>query len=226
MIVDVFHAVLDSIQSEADDIAHIENIKQNENTIRREVGLEILEALRFPAIKERFEEVDEAHKRTFEWIFQSAGDGNPGDTVNSDSAKRWSGFPEWLSSGSGLYWVNGKAASGKSTLMKHVFMHSNTHYHLENWATAAFSHRPLYIVSFFFWLSGTKEQKSQRGLLRSLLYDILRRNLRLLPLVFPQRWSLKYLSRVNISKESSLVSETVALFWNKELTNHTVTVRC
>lgn len=28
---------------------------------------------------------------------------------------------EWLESGSGVYWISGKAGSGKSTLMKHLF---------------------------------------------------------------------------------------------------------
>lgn len=40
---------------------------------------------------------------------------------------------QWLESGSGVYWVCGKAGSGKSTLMKHIFFHRDVPKLLQRW---------------------------------------------------------------------------------------------
>jgi ABC-type thiamine transport system ATPase subunit len=50
----------------------------------------------------REERILEAHEKTFRWIFKD------------------SPFKHWLESktGSNLFWISGKAGSGKSTLMK------------------------------------------------------------------------------------------------------------
>lgn len=44
----------------------------------------------------------------------------------------------------------------------------------------------------FFWNSGTREQKSQIGLLRSLLHQVLNKNPELVPIVFPILWAQTY----------------------------------
>lgn len=69
----------------------------------------ILESLRFQTMDDRSEEIELAHQKTFGWVFAAPEQGKP-----------WADFPEWLSLGTGIYWINGKAASGKSTLMKYV----------------------------------------------------------------------------------------------------------
>lgn len=49
-------------------------------------------------------------KRTFEWIHK----------IPETSDISWSDFNNWLRCGTGIYWINGKAASDKSTLMKYA----------------------------------------------------------------------------------------------------------
>lgn len=69
-----------------------------------------------------------------------------------------------------MYWVCGKAGSGKSTFMKHMYDERKTRQFLSVWAG---NHR-LCVATFFFWNSGTREQKSQRQkLATSLLHYLL-----------------------------------------------------
>lgn len=46
---------------------------------------------------------------------------------------------------------------------------------------------PVLVATFFFWNSGTQEQRSQVGLLRSLLFQILHHQPALMHLVFPEK---------------------------------------
>lgn len=75
----------------------------------------------------------------------------------------------WLLEGSGIYWIFGKAGSGKSTLMNYLAYHKDTKLVLDQWACGT----KLIRCQFFFYALGQKEQRSQLGLLRSLLYQIL-----------------------------------------------------
>jgi hypothetical protein len=180
LIVNVFESVLES-----GDYSQARVARKNEMTIRQSVGEDILESFRFQSITERFEEVAEAHRETFKWIFQKAENGP--HAVHAGPNTKWSDFPNWLQQGTGLYWVNGKAASGKSTLMKYIRLHPGTHRYLTTWAGMTQQCTPLYVAGFFFWMSGTKDQKSQSGLLRSLFHDILQQDPRLIPIVFPKQ---------------------------------------
>jgi len=65
----------------------------------------IRNSLMFQSMSERHEEILEAHKRTFKWIY---------DKPSKDSS--WSSFSEWLKLGSGIYWMRGKPGSGMLTL--------------------------------------------------------------------------------------------------------------
>ena len=134
----------------------------------------ILDQLFFPQIEERHEWIPTAHHRTLNWIFEEAG------TVQSN----WSNLNYWLQSGDGLYWVCGKAGSGKSTLMKHICHDTRTMDSLRTWASGA----NLVKASCYFWNPGTTMQKSHLGLLQSLLYEIMAGHRDLMPLLFPRRW--------------------------------------
>ena len=70
----------------------------------------MMDSLRNESAEWRFEGIEEAYKTTFDWIFE-----NPELE-----------FRAWLQKGSGVYWINGKPGSGKSTLMKHVYRHPQT----------------------------------------------------------------------------------------------------
>ncbi|KAI9692998.1 MAG: hypothetical protein M1822_004993 [Bathelium mastoideum] len=123
----------------------------------------ILESLYFSALYAREDEIAEAHRQTFEWIF-SHGE-----------------FTEFLKHEDGQFWVSGKAGSGKSTLMKFLHRHNQTMKALEQWA----DQKQLIVASFFFWNAGTSLQKSQEGLLRSILLEILQKHRSLIPVAFP-----------------------------------------
>lgn len=131
----------------------------------------ILDCLYFRQITDRVEEVAPAHRRTFEWIFR--------DPVPIQ--KPWSDFKRWLTQGQGCYWIGGKAGSGKSTLMKYIHGDERTKIALRTWA----GERELVTASFFFWNLGSELQRSHKGLLRSLLFDILAQRPYLIPTTLP-----------------------------------------
>ena len=136
----------------------------------------ILRSLHFKTIKTRQVNVKEAHPKTFEWIFKDP----------DDPLKPRTNFRQWMSSESknGIYWISGKAGSGKSTLMKFLINHQVTTSLLESWAGV----EKLAIVSHFFWSSGNAMQKSQEGLLQSLLFQVLRQYPDLIQPCCRDRW--------------------------------------
>ncbi|OQE22821.1 hypothetical protein PENFLA_c012G09388 [Penicillium flavigenum] len=97
---------------------------------------------------------------TLQWVF------DPPPTIQPV----WTKIPSWLEACDGVYWISGKAGSGKSTLMKWLLHEDRTTQLLESWAGS----KVLLKAQYFFWSSGTSEQKTLSGLLRSLLYDLLR----------------------------------------------------
>ena len=113
----------------------------------------MMDSLRNESAEWRYQEIEEAHQATFDWIFE-----NP----ELD-------FCAWLQSGSGVYWINGKPGSGKSTLMKHVYHHPRT---IEIMAQRDQA-RLQVTAAFFFHDRGISRQNSFEGLLHSVLYQIL-----------------------------------------------------
>ena len=146
------------------------------------------DSLFFPEILARQEQISDAHLGTCRWIF-CAADSNPGGlqgegrtdiSSNEELAQRidwradderlprWSNFVDWLENGEGVYWINGKPGSGKSTLMNFITSEDRTKELLTNWSKSG----NLIMIRFFFWNPGTSLQKTFQGLLRSLLYQI------------------------------------------------------
>lgn len=143
--------------------------QDEEDKVRLAVATHVLENLQYHTMTNRYEEIIEAYPQTCDWIY--------GDATSIEHP--WNSFQEWLSSGNGIYWVNGKAGSGKSTLMRYIFDDIRTSEHLRKWSKRV----PVTIATFFFWNSGTPEQKSQIGLLRALLFQILHQHPHLIPTV-------------------------------------------
>ncbi|KAI1456385.1 prion-inhibition and propagation-domain-containing protein [Annulohypoxylon moriforme] len=138
---------------------------------------QILRRLWFRTIDLRKDSVSQAHSKTFHWALEPP---------KQDSA--WHDLPKWLLHGSGIYWISGKAGSGKSTLMKYVYQHEKTATFLSQWAGDI----PCYKHHFFFWNMGTYEQKSQEGLSRALLYQILSNHPSLIKEALPNMWKQCY----------------------------------
>jgi hypothetical protein len=133
----------------------------------------ILKSLRFSTMKVRHSKIAGAHRNTFRWMFEKP-----------TNLRLQVKYGEWLRSDDPIYWISGKPGSGKSTLMKYLVSEERTRAHLQSWA----SPKNLVIASFFFWIAGTEMQKSQKGLLQSLLYEVLRQCPNLIPPTFPSRW--------------------------------------
>ncbi|KAL9618805.1 MAG: hypothetical protein Q9160_006528 [Pyrenula sp. 1 TL-2023] len=139
----------------------------------------LLEQLGFASMQEREEEVPEAHKRTFEWIFDLSNE----ETVSTSR----NDFGQWArtTTGDKIYWINGKPGSGKSTLLRFLNGHRKTQDYLRTWAGS----KPVVNAVFFFWISGSLEQRSQTGFFRSLLHQLLNAHRKLIPVTFPDLWA-------------------------------------
>lgn len=125
-------------------------------------------------MRSRWDSIRSANPDTYEWMFATDVSGSPPLR-----------FAKWLAEEEGIFWVTGKAGSGKSTLMKHVSEHPETQEILCQWASS----RSLVIVSHYFWYLGTSMQKSYEGLLRSILHDILAKCPDLIEQVCKSRWA-------------------------------------
>ncbi|KAH6672603.1 hypothetical protein B0J14DRAFT_514181 [Halenospora varia] len=190
-----------NLQSMASITASVEILavsQQDEKALRVDVENKILDHLAYPVMPERYESVVDAHPLTFEWAFQ--------DSISE--SRRWANLATWLKTGNGLYWISGKPGSGKSTLMKHIYDDDRTRLYLNDWAHMGES-TPVVIGTFFFWNSGTLEQRSQIGMLRTLLFQVLEQVPELIPVVFPSLWAKQY--EKQLADKSSVWSETWTL---------------
>ncbi|KAF4826608.1 Vegetative incompatibility protein HET-E-1 [Colletotrichum tropicale] len=137
---------------------------------------DLLDSLYFPQQGDRLYDIKPAHKGTFEWIYSEPRSGATKAT--------WANFQTWLQHDSGIYWVSGKAGSGKSTLMKMVSNDERTRHHLLEWSAGS----RLLVLSFYFWNPGTPLQKSLEGLLRSIISQALEKFPELAEKLFPDRF--------------------------------------
>jgi hypothetical protein len=95
---------------------------------------------------------------------------------------------KWLQDERPSFWINGKAGSGKSSLMSFVESDRRTEAVLQTWART----RKLYMFSFFFWRPGSSLQKSIAGLLRTILYQVAKAVPAVVPQIISNRQSLTY----------------------------------
>ncbi|KAM0722948.1 hypothetical protein Q7P37_001146 [Cladosporium fusiforme] len=141
----------------------------SERAALTETTTQILKSLRFEFMQERQSLIKERHAKTFSWVFEA--DATP--------------FRAWLEDGNGAFWISGRAGSGKSTLMKFLETSPETKDILLRWA----GKRQLFVTSFYFWITASSSmQKSQEGLLQSIIFEILRQEPALIPKVTPERW--------------------------------------
>ncbi|KAK3623542.1 hypothetical protein LTR56_011801 [Elasticomyces elasticus] len=143
---------------------------------------EVLQNLEFPGMNRRLVYVDESSAGTFDWTFHD----RPVIEYCGHETSLNNPLPEWLRAHNRLFLVRGKAGSGKSTLMKHVSGHEHTSVLLREWADAL--NCRLVMGNIFFWKAGTHLEKTREGLLRSLLYQVLRVCRDWIPAVLPLRW--------------------------------------
>jgi hypothetical protein len=127
----------------------------------------------------------------------------------------WQSFLEWLLSEAKVYWISGIPGSGKSTLIKFIVHHEQTMKLLRLWRSE------IMILSYFFWRIGSPTQNSLKGLLTSLLYQILEENSSIVEglvdspeltrIEFYDDWSLSELKRA-ISSAINLQPKSLCIF--------------
>ena len=129
----------------------------------------ILDSLSLPALRDRELQIVTSYESTFEWIWQQSHL-----------------FSQWLTGDHGTsFWITGLPGSGKSTLLRYIASNPRTHSSLKQWTGG----KNVLLASFYFWESGTAMQRSQEGLLRSLLHQLLVPHPEMIPLIFPTLWA-------------------------------------
>ncbi|KAF1966492.1 hypothetical protein BU23DRAFT_486369, partial [Bimuria novae-zelandiae CBS 107.79] len=108
-----------------------------------------------------------AHEATLEWVFEDA----------HKTHTPWDSFKHWLHNKAGLYWITGKAGSGKSTLVKFLDKDHRLRASLARLASNA----PLIVASYYSWNPGDILQKSQEGLFRTFLLQVFKHQLDRVP---------------------------------------------
>lgn len=135
----------------------------------------ILKSLRYAEMDYRQSNIVNPSHSSYGWIFEEAG------TTKRRPSTR---YVQWLREDDGIFWITGKAGSGKSTLMKHIYTDERTHAALRSWANC----RKLLTASHYFWYAGSQVEKSYAGLIRSMLYKILFSCPDLIKSVCKSRW--------------------------------------
>lgn len=174
---------------------------QIEQASRAWLQEKLLQSLKYPGMNERANQIEAAHAHTFGWLFGDDGDlGYRNDEQGikelrerlkalahtsysfGDTARYldlnecigviqprkmvWDSFTDWLQSDLSIYWVMGKPGSGKSTLAKFILSEPRTRAALRS------SHPGVIIASHFFWRSGTLLQRNIKGMLSSIVYQL------------------------------------------------------
>jgi hypothetical protein len=166
-----FNRLQKDLASISDDVAVIHG-----RLSELDLDKKILSNLSFPEIKVRQDKISPAHQKTFNWVFEEDKRDPSKPSVLllpflRDSS--WDASADWRKR---VYWIGGKAGSGKSVLMKFLCDHEKTMAALNEWSAGY----DLITANFFFWNTasglndGYELQKSQEGLLRTLLFQILR----------------------------------------------------
>lgn len=130
-------------------------------TERQDRRQRLLDSLYVPELSNRLNEIKDVRYGCFDWIFE--------ESEELHGRSRRSSFSRWWSEDASVYFVEGKAGSGKSTLMKYLYEHEMTTYLFRE----ARPQCDTLLVFHAFWLVGNTMQSSFKGLLLSLIHQIL-----------------------------------------------------
>jgi hypothetical protein len=98
-------------------------------------------------------QIDSAYGETLKWLYEDPGPG----------------IAEWFRSGTGVFWIQGKPGSGKSTAMKFLLQNEITRRLLNNSASSG----AWLLIGTFFTNRAERIQSSWRGILHSMIYQLL-----------------------------------------------------
>lgn len=161
---------MDAIQNISSQSVHIDKSTDASKVIK-----EILDALWFSRMVDRFDDIKPAHFQTFEWIYS-------GEKDNGSSSCT---FMKWMEGENGVFWVSGRAGSGKSTLMKYLAADDRTNKAFKTWS----GDRILVTAHYWFWDQAQNSlQKSLDGFLRAIMHNIIQQCRDYAELLFPDRF--------------------------------------
>ena len=126
----------------------------------------------------RYHAIADPDDATCAWVFDEP------DSQTKSNPKLQRPFKDWLTSGEGIFHISGKPGSGKSTLMKYIWISDQTRRALQGWAGTD----SVVAARFFFWKPGSPLQRSHLGLVRSILYQVLSQCPDAIQRAFPQYW--------------------------------------
>lgn len=158
-------AIKDVVVSESKSTKDYVNSSFNEHRsmIAQVDQVDILSSLRNPQMNacKNASAINSNHEGTYQWIFEDD------QKTEATPKKRWNSFGGWLRSDESVYWISGKVGSGKSSLIWQLIDNRSTEAFLQQWRTDA------RVLSAFIWNTGLDLQKSQIGLLATLLQRLL-----------------------------------------------------
>ncbi|KAK8138051.1 hypothetical protein PG984_001431 [Apiospora sp. TS-2023a] len=156
---------------------------------------EILAMLYFDQVHEKGNRIPDAHEGTCDWLMEEG-----------------SSFRDFLKSkDDAIFWLSGCASSGKSTLMKWAFNNEQVREELANtWGKDG----DLIFCSFYMYEGGNQLQKSELGLLRSNLYQILAPRPELVRVAFPSYFGGQWPPERPFLTTTSLTQSIYNLFAN------------
>ncbi|KAK4203324.1 hypothetical protein QBC40DRAFT_251294 [Triangularia verruculosa] len=142
---------------------------------------DILRFLSFETMDRRLDAINlkPPNISSFSWIFRAL----PLISFRKTGSNHPSSFVSWLEGGQGqVFWVSGKAGSGKSTLMASLYQGPSILKHLETWSGG----KKVLLCGFFMTELGSDPlQKSREGMLRAILYQLIKAENELAEVAFP-----------------------------------------
>lgn len=131
--------------------------------------VDLLRSLRFGEMSQREHTIatraERAAEDSFDWILDTDNIHHTG----ADAVRMVASFRDWIEGDDSFFWICGKAASGKSTLMRKIRHDSRL---LQRLVRGEQKSKTI-VASMFFTYEGTELQRSRCGLLRSLLSQAL-----------------------------------------------------
>ena len=124
-----------------------------DNLSNQNMFLECIDSFLIPQMGDRLDQILEAHAETLGWIYDEQGPG----------------IAPWLTSGSGVFWIQGKPGSGKSTAMKFMLQDERTRALLNMGARGV----RFNVIGCFFTDRADRVQASWNGILHSMVYQLI-----------------------------------------------------
>lgn len=124
-----------------------------DNFSNQNMFLECIDSFLIPQMGDRLDQILEVHAETLGWMYDEQGPG----------------IAPWLRSGSGVFWIQGKPGSGKSTAMKFLLQDERTRALLNMGAGGV----RFDVIGCFFT---DRVQASWNGILHSMVYQLISHN--------------------------------------------------